>query len=77
MPGEDKLTHAQRVRLEAFAQACNSNMIVYIEPDTQPGLPAGVVRHPSERPPERTMENLFARAEQIEAWLWEVEMIGG
>ncbi len=65
--GEDHLTHRQRVRLESFAQAINSSMPVPL----QKPLPADVVRVGSHRP--NTMEELFARAEEIEAWLWKVE----
>lgn len=64
--GEDKLTHRQRVRLEAFSQALNSTMAVRLVPPH----PAGVVAI-AERP--TTMADVFARAEEIEAWLWKVD----
>lgn len=57
---DDKLTHAQRVRLEAFGQAIN---VLY------------VLKSPSSAPPPPppTMAEVFARAEEIEAWLLKAE----
>lgn len=51
MIGEDKLTRPERVRLESFAQACQSFVMT---------------GHPG-RPP--TLDDVMARAEQIEEWL--------
>lgn len=61
--GEDKLTHAERIRLESFAQAINSSMAVRLVPP----LPAGVARITDDRP--ATLADVFKRAEEIEAWL--------
>lgn len=63
MMGEDKLTHRQRIRLEAFSQAIASTYVVSLLPPEQ----ADVVRIAPASPP--TMEALISRAEMIEAWL--------
>lgn len=80
--GEDKLTPAQRLRLESFAQAVNSTHCcpLFIDPDVvAPPAgpddvpqtlarigPAGRERNPRVDP---TLNLLLARAERIEAWL--------
>lgn len=61
--GEDKLTHAQRLRLESLAQAMNTAMLVRIAPSDGP--PGTVTL----RDKPVTMADLFKRAEEIEEWL--------
>lgn len=65
---EDKLTRAERIRLEAFAQALNSAHVVGLAAQ----LPSNVVAIDAE-PRRRTMADVFQRAEEIEAWLKRAE----
>lgn len=54
MTVQDKLTRGERIRLEAFAQACNS---------------AAVAGPRYDRPVTEPLAWLFERAEAIETWL--------
>lgn len=55
MQVSDQLTRAERVRLEAFAQAVASGMVVPLRSFEEGG--------------PKTLDDLFARAEAVEAWL--------
>lgn len=59
MTRDDQLTRAERVRLESFAQAVNSTMPVRLGGD----------RDVFKDGPPVSIDDLFARAEAIEAWL--------
>lgn len=68
--GDDKLTRAERIRLEAFAQAVNSAAAVRLAgPDRNPE-PVFVSLGDQER---RLFAALLDRAEAIEAWLYKAE----
>lgn len=59
---EDRLTHAERIRLESLSQALNTMHVAPLHPEDPSVTRIG--------PPTRiTMAEVFARAEEIEAWL--------
>lgn len=64
MMGEDKLSRAQRVRLEAFAQAVNSFGMIYgVAPSAGREAITAI----------RIRDALFSHAEDVERWLWEAD----
>jgi len=69
MSGEDKLTRAERVRLESFAQAINSAMAVRLSGEGQPAVNQAAIAGRIGGEPPITMDDLFRRAELIETWL--------